>query len=97
MLSELDALERSLKLNELSVPEKDRLNRLNKQASREAEKELTEIESGELSSDGSVPNIPSLDNSFKRDANASKKADPKKKTKKKKNEEEELNLLMMQN
>lgn len=96
MLSELDALEKSLKLNALSAPEKDRLNRLNKQASKDSEKDPTELTPEEMGESGDVPNLPTSENSFKKDANSAKK-DTKKKPKKKKNEEEELNLLMMQN
>jgi hypothetical protein len=86
-LSDLDQLERSMNLQDLSPSEKNNLDKLSKQ-----EKVSTNEEApGDLNE---TPGAPTVDNSFGTQKPAKKDA---KKKAKSKNDEEELNLLMMQN
>lgn len=89
-LSELDRMEKNMKLNGLSAQEKAKLDKLSEQeklaASRQAEAD--EEAAGN-------PGAPTVENSFqdgKKGAKKDKKAKPRAR-----NEEEDLNLLMQQN
>ncbi|MCO5142919.1 MAG: hypothetical protein M9962_07510 [Oligoflexia bacterium] len=86
-ISQLDALEKSLNLNNLSEEEKKKLNQLSTQQKIDSPDDELE----DLSASGSSPTVT---NSF-RTSKPKKKDDKKKKPKR--NEEEELNLLMMEN
>lgn len=89
-LSELDAMEKSLKAPDLTPTEKSRLNKL----SRQEKVKSSSLE--EVQRDTGTPGVPSVENSFSTGKKTAKKAPPKAK-KKTKNDEEELNQLMMEN
>lgn len=86
-LSDLDALEQSLNVKDLTSKEKSNLNLLSKQQNIKGEEDTDSTEESDTSTTG---------NSFRKDDDGKKKKKTKK-TLKKRNEEEELNLLMMQN
>ncbi len=91
-LSELDELERSMKLDGLTPGEKARLDKLSKQEKLSASKQDHADEETDENS-----GAPVLENSFKDGKKNAKGKKEKKIKKKSKNDEEELNLLMMQN
>ncbi len=91
-LTELDRMEKNLKLGNLSAKEKAKLEKLSDQekAAAERQSEADEEAAGN-------PGMPSVENSFQNDKKSAKSKKDKKSKAKMRNEEEDLNLLMQQN